>query len=98
MLNGWQRLWILVCVLWGALVVSIFYVLLYTEGELGLTDNVSWSDTALRVLLVLVMWAVALPGNLCARCWTGTLASRQLGPIMTREQPQPGMAVYFLTV
>lgn len=58
MLNGWQRLWILVCVLWGALVVSIFYVLLYTEGELGLADNVSWSDTALRVLLVLVMWAV----------------------------------------
>ena len=58
MLNGWQRLWILVCVLWGALVVSVFYVLLYTEGELGLADNVSWSDTAFRVFLMLVIWAV----------------------------------------
>lgn len=43
MLNGWQRLWVLMCVLWGALVVSIMFILSYTEDELGLADSLTWN-------------------------------------------------------
>ena len=58
MLNGWQRLWLLMCAVWGVFVVSIMFILTYTEDELGLADSVTWSDTAIRVLLVLTIWVL----------------------------------------